>query len=93
LELPDFDLDKNLGEDCFAPSGDLEGDSSVTTSHETGTFGTDYAPTIGTKIHKDFRTKGFFAGTVTSGPHIRTVNGDGLTVWKVQHTDGACPHV
>jgi len=88
LELPDFDLDENLGEDYFAPGGDLEGNSSVTTSRETGTFGTDYVPTIGTKIHKDFGTKGFFAGTVTSGPHIRTMNGDDLTVWKVQCMDG-----
>jgi len=88
LELPDFDLDENLGEDYFAPGGNLEGDSSMTTSHTTGAYGTDYVPTIGTKIHKDFGTKGFFAGTVTSGPHICTMNGDDLTVWKVQYADG-----
>jgi len=48
----------------------------------------DYVPTIGTKINKDFGTKGFFVGTVLSGPHIRTVNGDNLTVWKVQYAGG-----
>jgi len=90
LELPDFDLDENLGEDYFAPGGNLEGDSSVTTSHETGTYGTDYVPTIGTKIHKDFGTKGFFAGTATSGPLVCAMNGDDATVWKVQHADGDC---
>jgi len=90
LELSDFDLEENLGEDYFALGGDLEGDSSVTASRETGTFRTDYVPTIGTKIHKDSRTKGFFAGRVTSGPHIRTVNGDDLTVCKVQYVDGDC---
>jgi len=54
LELPDFDLDDNLGEDHFAPREDLEGDSSVTSSQRTVKFGTDYVP----KISKDFRSKG-----------------------------------
>jgi len=35
LELPDFDLDNNLGEDCFTPGEDLEGDSSMTSSQKT----------------------------------------------------------
>jgi len=29
LELPDFDLDDNLGEDYFAPGEDLEGNLSI----------------------------------------------------------------
>jgi len=88
LELPDFDLDNNLGEDYLASGDDLEGDSSMTTSHKTDEFGTDYVPTIGTKINKDFRSKGFFEGEVTSGPHSCTVNGDNIVVWKVQYEDG-----
>jgi len=35
LELPDFDLDDNLGEDYFAPEGDLKGNSSMTSSQKT----------------------------------------------------------
>jgi len=58
LELPDFDLDDNLGEDYFAPGNDLEEDSSMTTSQKTNEFGMDYVPTIGTKINKDFGPKG-----------------------------------
>jgi len=87
LELPDFDLDENLGEDYFASGDDLEGDSSMTTSHKTDDFGTDYVPTICTKINKDFGSKGFFEGEVTSGPHSRTVNSDDIMVWKVQCKD------
>ena len=45
-------------------------------------------PTIGTKIHKDFGSKGFFQGEVTSGPHSRTVKGDDIVVWKVRYKDG-----
>jgi len=48
LELPDFDLDNNLGEDCFAPGGDLEGESSVTPSQKMTEFNADCVPTIGT---------------------------------------------
>jgi len=88
LELPDFDLDDNLGEDYFASGDDLEGDSSMTTSQKTNEFGTDYVPTIGTKINKDFGSKGFFEGEVVSGPHSRTVKGDNIVVWKVQYEDG-----
>jgi len=73
LELPDFDLDDNLGEDYFAPGEDLEGDSSMTSSQKTVEFGTDYAPAIGTKISKDFGSKGYFEGEVVSGPHNITV--------------------
>jgi len=40
LELPDFDLDDNLGEDYFAPGEDLKGDSSMTSSQKTVEFGT-----------------------------------------------------
>jgi len=87
LELQDFDLDKNLGEDYFASGDDLEGNSSMTASHETDAFGTDCVPTIGTKINKDFGSKGFFEGEVTSGPYIRTVKGGDITVWKVRHKD------
>jgi len=83
LELPDFDLDDNLGEDYFASGDDLEGDSSMTTSQKTNEFGTDYVPTIGTKINKDFGSKGFFEGKVVSSPHSRTVKGDNIVVWKV----------
>jgi len=83
LELPDFDLDENLGEDCFASGDDLEGDSSTTTSHKTDAFGMDCVPTIGMKINKDFGSKGFFGGEVTLGPHRCTVNSDDIVVWKV----------
>jgi len=83
LELPDFDLDDNLGEDYFASGDDLEGDSSMTTSQKTNEFRADYVPTIGTKINKDFWSKGFFEGEVVSGPHSRTVKGDNIVVWKV----------
>jgi len=78
--LPDFDLDDNLGEDCLASGDDFEGDSSMTTSHKTDKFGADYVPTIGTKINKDFGSKGFFEGKVTLGPHSLTVNGDDIVV-------------
>jgi len=88
LELPDFDLDDNLGEDCFAPGGDLEGDSSVTPSQKTTEFGTDCVPMIGTEISKDFGSKGCFEGKVVSGPHDVTVEGDNMVVWKVQCEDG-----
>jgi len=88
LELPDFDLDDNLGEDYFAPGEDLKGDSSVTPSQKTAEFGTDYVPTIGTKISKDFGSKGCFEGKVVSGPHDVTVEGDNMVVWKVQCKDG-----
>jgi len=88
LELPDFDLGDNLGEDYFAPGADLEGDSSMTSSQKTVEFGTDYAPTIGTKISKDFGSKGYIEGEVVSGPHNVTVEGDNMVVWKVQYEDG-----
>jgi len=88
LELPDFDLDDNLGEDYFAPGDDLEEDSSMTASQETTKFGMDYVPTIGTKISKDFGSKGFFEGEVVSGPHSVTVKGDDIVVWKVRYGDG-----
>ena len=68
LELPDFDLDNNLGEDYFAPGKDLEGDLSMTSSQKTVEFGTDYVPAIGTKISKDFGSKGYFEGEVVSVP-------------------------
>jgi len=51
-------------------------------------FGTDYVPTIGTKINKDFGSKGFFEGEVVSGPHNVTVKGDDIVVWKVRYEDG-----
>jgi len=88
LELPDFDLNDNLGEDYFAPEGDLEGNSSMTSSQKTVEFGTDYAPAIGTKISKDFGSKGYFEGEVVSRPHNVTIEGDNMVVWKVQYEDG-----
>jgi len=51
-------------------------------------FGADCVPTIGTKINKDFGSKGFFEGKVTSGPHSHTVKGDDIVVWKVRCEDG-----
>jgi len=90
LELLDFDLDDNLGEDYFAPGEDLEGNSSVTSSQKTIEFSADHAPTIGTKISKDFGSKGCFEGKVVSGPHNVTVKGDNMAVWKVQCDDGDC---
>jgi len=87
LELPDFDLDDNLGEDCFAPGEDFEGNSSVTSSQKVVKFGTDCAPMIGTKISKDFGSKGHFEGEVVSGPHNVTAKGDNMVVWKVQCED------
>jgi len=90
LELPDFDLGNDLGEDYFAPGEDLEGNSSMTSSQKTVEFGTDYAPTIGTKISKDFGSKGHFKGKVVLGPHNVTAKGDNMVVWKVQCNDGNC---
>ena len=90
LELPDFDLDNNLGEDYFAPGEDLVGDSSMTSSQKMVEFGTDYIPAIGTKISKDFGSKGYFEGEVVSGPHNITVKGDNMVVWKVRYEDGNC---
>ena len=58
------------------------------TGHKTDAFGTDYVPTIGMKITKDFGSKGFFEGEVTSGPHSCTVKGDAIVVWKVRYEDG-----
>jgi len=60
----------------------------MTSSQKTVEFGTDYAPTIGTKISKDFGSKGHFEGEVVSGPHNVTVEGDNMVVWKVQYEDG-----
>jgi len=60
----------------------------MTTSHKTNEFGMDCVPTIGAKINKDFRSKGFFEGEVISGPHSRTANGDNIVVWKVRYEDG-----
>jgi len=88
LELPDFDLDNNLGEDYFAPGEDLEGNSSMTSSQKTVEFGMDYAPAIGSKISKDFGSKGYFEGEVVSGAHNVIVKGDNMVVWKVQYEDG-----
>jgi len=88
LELPDFDLDDNLGEDYFPPGDDLERDLSMTSSQKTNEFGTDYVPMIGTKINKDFGSKGFFEGQVVPGPHNVTVKGDDIVVWKVRYEDG-----
>jgi len=88
LELPDFDLDDNLGEDYFAPGEDLEGDLSMTSSQKTVEFGTDYVPAIGTKISKDFGSKGYFEGEAVPGPHNITVKGDNMVVWKVRYKDG-----
>ena len=88
LELPDFDLNDNLGEDYFAPGEDLEVDLSMTSSQKTVEFGTDYVPTIGTKISKDFGSKGHFKGEVVSGPHNVTTEGDNMVVWKVLYKDG-----
>jgi len=88
LELPDFDLDNNLGEDYFAPGEDLKGDSSMTSSQKTVEFGTDYVPAIEKKISKDFGSKGCFEGEVVSGPHNITIKGDNMVVWKVRYEDG-----
>ena len=60
----------------------------MTSSQKTVEFGTDYAPAIGTKISKDFGSKGYFEGEVVSGPHNVTVEGDNMVVWKVQYEDG-----
>jgi len=87
LELPEFDLDDNLGEDYFAPGEDLEGKSSMKSSQKTVEFGTDYVPTMGTKIRKDFGSKGYFEGEVVSGPHNKVVEGDNMVVWKVRYED------
>jgi len=88
LELPDFDLDDNLGEDCFAPGENLEGELSVTSSQKAVEFGVDCVPTIGTKISKDFGSKGHFEGEVVSGPHDVVIEGDNMVVWKVRCEDG-----
>jgi len=88
LELPDFDLDDNLGEDYFASGGDPEEDSSMTTSQKTNEFETNFVPTIGTKFNNDFLSKGFFEGEVVSGPHSRTAKGDDIVLWKVRYKDG-----
>jgi len=87
LELPELDLDDNLGEDYFAPGEGLEDKSSMTSSQKTAEFGTDYVPTIGTKICKDFGSKGYFEGEVVSGPHNVVVEGDNMVVWKVRYED------
>jgi len=60
----------------------------MTSSQKTVEFGTDYVPAIGTKISKDFGSKGYFKGEVVSGPHNVTVKGDNMVVWKVRHEDG-----
>jgi len=83
LELPDFDFDKNLGEDYFALGEDQEGNSSLTPSHGTEAGGTYYVPTIRTKISKEFGME-FYEGKVVSCPCVRTVDGNDMTVWKVR---------
>jgi len=60
----------------------------MTSSQKTDEFRTDYVPMIGTKINKDFGSKGFFEGEVVSGPHNVTIKGDNIVVWKVQYGDG-----
>jgi len=60
----------------------------VTPGQKTTEFSTDYVPTIGTQISKDFGSKGCFEGKVVSGPHDVTVEGDNMVVWKVQCDDG-----
>ena len=45
-------------------------------------------PAIGTKICKDFGSKGYFEGKVTEGPFIRTENGKDIAIWKVRYNDG-----
>ena len=87
LELPEFDLDDNLGEDCFTPGEGLEDKSSVTPSQKTVEFGADCVPTIGTKIRKDFGSKGHFEGEAVSGPHDVVAEGDNMVVWKVRDED------
>jgi len=88
LELLDFDLDDNLGEDYFAPGEDLEGNSCMTSSQKTVEFGIDYVPAIGLKISKDSGSKGYFKGEVVLGPHNVTMKGDNMVVWKVRYEDG-----
>jgi len=87
LELLEFDLDDNLGEDCFAPGEGLEDKSSMTSSQKTVEFGADCAPTIGTKIRKDFGSKGHFEGEAVSGPPNVVTEGDNMVVWKVRCED------
>jgi len=87
LELPEFDLDDNLGEDYFALGEDLEDKSSMTSSQKTVEFGTDCVPTIGMKVRKDFGSKEHFEGEVVSGPHNVIVEGDNMVVWKVRYED------
>jgi len=60
----------------------------MTSSQKTVEFGTDHVPTIGTKISKNFGSKGHFKGEVVSGPHNVTVKGDNMMVWKVRYGDG-----
>ena len=87
LELPDFDLDENLREDYFTLGEGREDRSSLTDSQGTTKTEEGFVPTIGTKICKDFGSKGYFEGEVTEGPFIRTENGKDVTVWKVRYTD------
>jgi len=62
----------------------------MTSSQKTVKFGTDCVPTIGTKIRKDFGSKGYFEGEVVSGPHNVVVEGDNMVVWKVRYEDDDC---
>jgi len=60
----------------------------VTPGQKTTEFGADHVPMIGTRISKDFGSKGHFEGKVVPGPHDVTVEGDNMVVWKVQCDDG-----
>jgi len=68
---------------CYTPVGDLTNQTTAPAK-----LLMDYVPTIGTKINKDFGSKGFLEGEVTSGPHRCTVKGDDIVVWKVRYEDG-----
>ena len=79
LELPDFDLDENLGEDYFTAGDDQEDKSSLTDSQGTKATEEEFVPTIGTKIGKDFGSGGQFEGEVTHGPFVRPEKGKDIT--------------
>ena len=81
LELPGFDIDENLGEDYFS-SGEHEG------SEAWKLKATEYVPSIGTRILKEFKGGDHYEGRIVSGPHEATAGGHDVQVWKVLHTDG-----
>lgn len=83
LEMPDIDLDKNLGEDYFS-----SGEKSNPANQDASSNAIGPIPTMGDKIYKEFKGGDVYEGKVESGPRRLEIDGMDVPAWMVEHTDG-----